>query len=112
MGASTRAARGRRGVPAHDRALRALRVTHRTADLLAVVVSHGRARTAGYRGAGGAARPLSPRVPAPIRDLLAGDCTGLEHLRADLVGTPPAGVVLRRRSHHGRRDRTCRVLRV
>src|SRR5439155_22749056 len=95
-----RSARAARALPARDRGMRALREPDRAADLAAVVVPDGRAEGAGARGATRAARPLPPRVAAPLRDRLARARAGLEHLAADLVGPPAAGVVLPGRARH------------
>ena len=102
-------AREARAVPAHDLGLRALREPDRAADLLAVVVPHGRAQGACARGAAHRARALPPGVAAPLRDRLARERARLEHLAADLVGPPDPGLVLRGWSYDRRGVRARRL---
>src|SRR5207247_2381398 len=91
VAARARSARAAGVVPAHRRALRALPVADRAVDLAPVVVLDGRAEGARARGAARAARPLPPRVAAPVRDRLARARARLEHLAPALVGAPASG---------------------
>ena len=83
--------------------LRPLQVADRAAPLAAVVVLDGGAETAGARGAPFGPRHVPSGVAAPLRGLLPRERARLEHLAADLVGPPAAGLVLPRRARHGRR---------
>ena len=107
-----RRARQARALPARRRHLRALPHPDRAARLAAVVGGDGGAAQARTRGAARAARPLPPRVAAPVRDPLARRDSRLEHLPPALVGAPAAALVLPGRARHLRlaaAGRLCRV---
>ena len=94
MGERARAPREARELPPLGRALRALRVAHRAPHLAPVVVLDGGAEEARARRPRGAPGRLPPRVAAPLRDRLARERPGLEHLAPALVGPPAPGLVL------------------
>ena len=64
------------------------------------------------RGAARAARPLPPRVAAPLRDRSLEEIAGLEHLPPDLVGPPAAALGVPGRARHVRRGDARGVCRV
>ena len=99
-----RAAGQARGVPPRDRALRAVQEPDRAADLSPVVVPDGGAQAACARRAARGSRPVSPGVAAPVRDRLARERAGLEHLAAALVGASATGVGVPRRAPDRRGD--------
>ena len=103
-----------RVVPTHRGPLRALHDADRAADLAAMVVLDGRLPGARSRRARLRPGPLSPRVTAPFRHLLARGGARLEHLPADLVGSPaPAlGVPRRPRDRAGGRAGGVRRVRL
>src|SRR5262249_59328148 len=70
----------------------------RAAGLTAVVVSNGRARSPGHRGARGPPRSLPPREPASLRDRVARDRPRLVCLAPALVGAPDPGLDMRERA--------------
>ena len=102
-------AREARVVPAHRRAVRAVREPHRAADLAPVVVRHGRPEAARAGGAARAARALPPGVAAPLRDRVARERAGLVHLPPALVGPPAADLGVQERPPDGRGDRPGRL---
>src|SRR5438270_911690 len=67
------------------------------------------AEAAGARCAARTARPLPPRVAAPVRDRLARERTRLEHLAPALVGPSAACLVLPGRARDGGGDRAAGV---
>ena len=75
-------------------------------------VRDGGAAQAGAAGVARAARPLPPRVAAPVRDPLARGDPGLEHLPPALVGAPAAALVLPGRPRHVRLAAARRVRRM
>src|SRR5206468_6640768 len=79
-------------------------VADRTADLASVVVLDGGVEATGIGGAPFAQGLLPPRIAASVRDRLARERTGLEHLATALVGTPVAPLGMSEQPHH-----RCRV---
>ena len=112
LAARPRPAREARVVPPHGRALRPLQDEDRASDLASVVVLDGRAEAAGAGGAPLRPRPLPPRVATSLCDLVARGGPGLEHLAADLVGSPAAALAVPGRPLDVRRGGAGRVLRV